>query len=73
MGKQMAESFSKATANYDEPTDGDGLVCRKPLLLYLALSLSAIGALIAQKYGGSIDQPVYYVSRALREVETRYP
>ena len=51
----MAESFSKATANYDEPTDGDGLVCRKPLLLYLALSLSAIGALIAQKYGGSID------------------
>ena len=51
----MAESFAKATANYDEPTDGDGLVRRKPLLLYLALSLSAIGALIAQKYGGSID------------------
>ena len=69
----MEESFSKATANYDEPTDGDGLVRRKPLLLYLALSLSAIGALIAQKYGGSIEQPVYYISHALREVETRYP
>ena len=30
-------------------------VCKKMLLLYLALSTSTIGALIAQKDGGNIE------------------
>ena len=42
-------------------------VHRKPLLLYLASSPTAIGALIAQEDGGGIEQPVYYISRALRD------
>ena len=45
----------------------------KPLLLYLASSLSVIGALIAQEDGGGIEQPIYYISRALRDVKTQYP
>ena len=48
-------------------------VHRKPLLLYLALSLFAIGALIAQEDGGGVEKPIYYISRALRDVETHYP
>nr|XP_023878044.1 uncharacterized protein LOC111990504 [Quercus suber] len=45
---------------------------KKPLLLYLATYLYAIGTLIAQKDGGGVEQPVYYISRALKDVETRY-
>ena len=46
---------------------------KKPLLLYLATNLYAIGALIAQEDGGGIEQPMYYISRALKDAETRYP
>ena len=44
------------------------LVHGKPSLLYLALSLSAIGALIAQEDGGGIEQLVHYISCALRPI-----
>ena len=49
------------------------LVRRNQLLLYVGLSLSAIGALIAQEDGGGVKQPVYYISYALRDAETHYP
>ena len=45
---------------------------KNPLLLYLATNLYAIGALIAQKDGGGIEQPVYCISRALKDAEIRY-
>ena len=47
-------------------------VHRKPLLLYLAANSYTIGALITQEDGGGVEQPVYYISRALKDVETRY-
>ena len=46
---------------------------KKPLLLYLATNSYAIGALIAQEDRGGTEQPIYYISRALKDAETRYP
>ena len=46
---------------------------KKPLLLYLATNAYVIGALIAQEDKGGIKQPVYYISRALKDAKTRYP
>ena len=43
-----------------------------PLQLYLASNDKAVGALIAQEGEDGIEQPVYYVSRALRDAKTRY-
>ena len=48
-------------------------VHKKPLLLYLATNAYAIGALIAQEDGSGIEQPMYYISHALKDAETRYP
>ena len=42
----------------------------KPLRLYLASNSQAIGALIAQEDGSGVEQPVYYVSRALKDAES---
>uniref|UniRef100_A0A2N9FNQ7 Integrase catalytic domain-containing protein n=1 Tax=Fagus sylvatica TaxID=28930 RepID=A0A2N9FNQ7_FAGSY len=44
----------------------------KPLRLYLASNNQAIGALVAQEDDDGIEQPVYYVSRGLKDTETRY-
>ena len=46
---------------------------KRPLLLYLATNSYAIGVLIAQENEGGVEQPVYYISRALKDAETRYP
>ena len=48
------------------------LIRKNPLLLYLATNSYAIGALIVQEDGGGIKQLVYYISRALKDTETRY-
>ena len=46
---------------------------KKPLLLYLATNSYDIGALIAQENGGGVEWPVYYISCALKDAETRFP
>uniref|UniRef100_A0A2N9ERP7 Integrase catalytic domain-containing protein n=1 Tax=Fagus sylvatica TaxID=28930 RepID=A0A2N9ERP7_FAGSY len=48
------------------------LVAGKPLRLYLASNSQAIGALVAQENDDGVEQPVYYVSRGLKDTETRY-
>ena len=49
------------------------LIHKKPLLLYLATNSYTISALIAQEDGGGMEQPIYYISRALKDAETRFP
>ncbi|XP_023919394.1 uncharacterized protein LOC112030924 [Quercus suber] len=49
------------------------LVRGQPLLLYLASNTQAIRALLAQEDDDGNEQPVYDVSRTLKDVETRYP
>uniref|UniRef100_A0A2N9FG65 Integrase catalytic domain-containing protein n=1 Tax=Fagus sylvatica TaxID=28930 RepID=A0A2N9FG65_FAGSY len=44
----------------------------KPLRLYLASNSRAIGALIAQENDNGVEQPIYYVSRTLKDAESRY-
>uniref|UniRef100_A0A2N9I6H1 RNA-directed DNA polymerase n=1 Tax=Fagus sylvatica TaxID=28930 RepID=A0A2N9I6H1_FAGSY len=40
--------------------------------LYLASNSEAIGGLVAQEDEDGTEKPIYYVSRALRDAETRY-
>uniref|UniRef100_A0A2N9EIX4 Integrase catalytic domain-containing protein n=1 Tax=Fagus sylvatica TaxID=28930 RepID=A0A2N9EIX4_FAGSY len=47
-------------------------IAGKPLRLYLASNSQAIGALVAQENNDGIEQLVYYVSRGLKDTETRY-
>jgi hypothetical protein len=42
------------------------------LRLYLALNDKAIGALVAQEDKKGVEQPIYYVSKALKDAETHY-
>uniref|UniRef100_A0A2N9ENL2 RNA-directed DNA polymerase n=1 Tax=Fagus sylvatica TaxID=28930 RepID=A0A2N9ENL2_FAGSY len=44
----------------------------KPFRLYLTSNSQAIGALIAQENDNGVEQPIYYVSRTLKDAESRY-
>uniref|UniRef100_A0A2N9GAK8 Integrase catalytic domain-containing protein n=1 Tax=Fagus sylvatica TaxID=28930 RepID=A0A2N9GAK8_FAGSY len=46
-------------------------IASRSLRLYLASNGEAIGALVAQEDESGTEKPVYYVSRALRDAETR--
>ena len=45
----------------------------KPLKLHLVTNEKPIEALIAQDDQERIERPVYYISRKLKDAETRYP
>jgi len=43
------------------------------LLLYLASNSQAIEAQLVQEDDDENEQPIYYVSKTLKDMETRYP
>ena len=47
-------------------------VDKEPLMLYLAVSEIALSAALVRA-NGVTEQPVYYLSKALQDAETRYP
>ena len=49
------------------------LVSGRPLLLYLVSNSQVIGALLAHDYDDGNEQTIYFVSKTLKDIETRYP
>ena len=43
------------------------------MLLYLASNSQAIRALLTQEDDDRNEQPIYYVSKIIKDIETRYP
>ena len=71
MGRNAADDLQEATANHNEPSNGTSPSPQKAIATLLGNSY-AIGTLIAQKDGGGVKQPVYYIICALKNAETRY-
>lgn len=73
MGRSAADSLQETATNHNDLPTVQAPIHKKPLLLYIATNSYAIGALITQEDGGGVEQPVYYISCALKDAETRYP
>ena len=73
MGRSTADGFQKATADYDEPP-----YCASPNPQEAIIALPSHQPICHRSIdcpedGGGIEQPVYYISRALKDTKTRYP
>ena len=74
MGGSAADGLQKATADNDEPSHGAGSYSQKTAATLSGYQLIRHWrALIAQEDGGGTEQPIYYISRALKDAKTRYP
>uniref|UniRef100_A0A2N9IRR7 Integrase catalytic domain-containing protein n=1 Tax=Fagus sylvatica TaxID=28930 RepID=A0A2N9IRR7_FAGSY len=69
---QCQEAFERIQAIMTKLPTVCAPIAGKPLRLYLASNSQAIGALVAQENDDGVEQPVYYVSRGLKDTETRY-
>ena len=72
-GEAQQTAFKKLQKIMMNLSTMQALIHKRPLLLYLDTNSYTIGALIAQENGGGIEQPIYYISHALKDAETRYP
>ncbi|KAM1074110.1 hypothetical protein ACFX2B_018899 [Malus domestica] len=62
--KNLKDYMSKGPM-LSKPEVGDTLI------IYLSVSASAVSSVLIQK-DGNVERPVYYASKALQDVETRY-
>ena len=72
-GAKQQEAFQRIQQIMNHLPTLQALVRWRPLLLYLASNAQAIGALLAQEDGDRNEQLIYYVSRTLKDAETKYP
>ncbi|TQD70577.1 hypothetical protein C1H46_043886 [Malus baccata] len=71
-GPQHQEAFDKVKVCLAFPPMLMPPHRRKPLKLYISVSEKSIGRLLAQNNEGEKEQAIYYLSKILTEVETRY-
>ena len=69
----MQEAFQRIQGIMNHLPTLQAPVRGRPLLLYLASNSQEIGALLAQENDQRNEQPIYHVSRTLKDIETRYP
>ena len=69
---ECQEAFEKVQDIMTKLPTVCALIFGKPLRLYLASNSQAIRALIAQENDNEVEQPIYYVSRTLKDAESRY-
>ncbi|KAM1068414.1 hypothetical protein ACFX2A_000387 [Malus domestica] len=72
MGPSHHEAFDKVKAYLTSPPVLMPPQRRKPLKLYISAFEKSIRSLLAQNNEGGKEQAIYYLSRILTEVETRY-
>ena len=72
-GTEQQEAFQRIQYIMNHLPTLQATIRGQPLLLYLASNSQAIGALLAQEDDQGNEQPVYYISRTLKDTETRYP
>ena len=66
------EAFEKIQTIMTKLPTVCALIAGKSLRLYLTANSQAIGALVAQEDDSGTKQRIYYVSRGLKDAETRY-
>ena len=72
-GTKLQEAFQRIQQIMNHMPTLQAPVRERPLLLYLASNSQAIGALLTQEDNERNEQPIYYVSRTLKDTETKYP
>ena len=72
-GTGQQEAFQKIPQIMNHLPTLQAPVRGQPLLQYLASKSQAIGDLLAQEDDDRNEQPIYYVSKILKDIETRYP
>ncbi|KAJ1405755.1 hypothetical protein SESBI_25668 [Sesbania bispinosa] len=71
-GRAQLDSFDKIKQIITSPQVMSPPLTQHPLRIYIAVTDKSISGLIAREIEG-VERPVCYLSRVLKDVETRYP
>ena len=73
LGAKQQEAFQRIQQIMNNLPTLQAPVRGRPLLLCLTSNSQAIETLLTQEDDDGNEQPIYYVSKALKDIETRYP